>query len=448
MNGKPRATSDPSARTHDPASDPHSRVVSRTAANLADALSRFRLDGLAPKGGTRLMTRAVVEWAEGLGWLPVTEMPLACIEDTPDYPGRQGYVNVYVARPGYRTDLVIEIDRTNKGWSAAKLGHCVRAGMTAIWIRWSGPGPMSGIVPAGVEVIFVSANKAPEAKAAREVEDQRIVPPGHSLSGASRALLASLYPAGPPPEDPGWQDEATVWRYVGELRPRSALIVRCRFGGHGPRALTLARTAEVVADELSVPVVTRERIRQVQTQALRQLRAKSSARIRRAKRTGEPLVIAAGTSPAVDVPRVSLAPPPAPTSVVASVPAAPIPAAPMPVARSAPTTLTSPTAPVRGTTSRDRRTTRPAKAIDLEQLRPLVIDLARASRSQGIRASMVGHVLRGSDGPVTRALVKRLDLPHDGVMPDVPYRPLADAIRQVAVQPPLRLVEGTIKLTG
>lgn len=36
---------------------------------------------------------------------------------------------------------------------------------------------------------------------------------------------------------------------------------------------------------------------------------------------------------------------------------------------------------------------------------------------------MVGHVLRGSDGPITRALVERLRLPHDGALTDVPYRP-------------------------
>lgn len=104
-----------------------------------------------------------------------------------------------------------------------------------------------------------------------------------------------------------------------------------------------------------------------------------------------------------------------------------------------------PTAPRPSRRRRPARTA-PTKSIDLEQLRDFVIDLARANRAEGIRVSMVGHVLRGSDGSVTRALVNRLELPHDGVMRGVPYQSLADAIREVTKTPPLRLEDGLITL--
>jgi hypothetical protein len=397
------------------ATDARSGVVTRTAANLAEAIGRLRFDGLHARGGTRLVTRAVIDWAEGLGWMPVTEMPLAFLEDTPEYPGRQGIVDVYVARPRYKTDLVIEIDRTNKGWSARKLGHAVEHGKAAIWIRWSGHEPLEGLAPPGVEVIFVSVNRPPRAQAA-DPTDSRVVPPGSGLSAASRALLAALFPAGPPEADLGWRDEATIWAYVATLRPRLALIVRCRFGHYAPRALTLNRTAEVVSDELGVDEVTRERIRQLEKQALRQLRARSRARVRKMQRETASSAASTGT------------------------PVSPSPADPT---RAPDRRIEAPGGLARVPATRTRQ--RATADIDLAILRPLVIDIVSKAGAAGVRASMIGHVLRGSDGPVTRALIDRLDLPHDGALPGVPYRPLYEAILGVAIEPPLRLVDGTVR---
>jgi hypothetical protein len=383
-------------RRPDPVTDPRSRLVTQTAASLAQDLARLRFDGLVlPRGGTRLVTRAIVEWAERLGWLPVTEMALEFLLDTPEYPGRQGIVDLYIARPGYKRDLVIEIDRGNKGWSAAKLGHCVAHGKAAIWVRWSGLGPPAAIVPGGVEVIYLDVGRRPRVQPAAPVEDLRVIPPGEHLSGATRALLAALYPVAPPEEDDVWKDEKAIWARVGELRPRLALIVRCRFGAYGPRPLTLNRTAEVVADELDMDEVTRERIRQLQARAMRMLRAKSMARVRAARK-------ATGLPPPARQPRTRQDKPSAAQSLVE-----------LPY--------------------RDR-------------LPDLVLDVVRAVGEDNIRASMVCHVLRGSDGPATRRIVARHNLPHDGALGRVEYRPLLEAVLALIAEPPFRNQDGYVRL--
>jgi hypothetical protein len=55
-----------------PVRDPRTHIAMRTAAHLAEALGRLRLDGINARSGTRLITRAVIAWAEELGWMPVT----------------------------------------------------------------------------------------------------------------------------------------------------------------------------------------------------------------------------------------------------------------------------------------------------------------------------------------------------------------------------------------
>lgn len=158
-----------------PLTDPRSRVATRTATSLAEALGRLNFEGLQSVGATKLVTRAVVDWAESIGWLPVAEMPLAFLEDTPEYPGRQGIVDMFVARPGQPRDLVIEIDRANKRWSARKLGYAVANGKAAIWVRWSGLGPPSAIVPGGVEVIYLDVGRRPLIQPAPPNEESRVI---------------------------------------------------------------------------------------------------------------------------------------------------------------------------------------------------------------------------------------------------------------------------------
>jgi hypothetical protein len=335
-----------------------------------------------------------MEWAEAIGWMPVTEMPLAFLVDTEERPGRQGIVDIYIARSGYRRDLVIEIDSTNKTWSAQKLGRAVANGKAAIWVRWgSGIGPAADVVPVGVEVIYLDVGRPPRVQPATPGEDLRLVPVGSTLSGASRVLLAALFPQGPPQEDSAWTDEKSIWEMVGQLRPRLALVIRCRFGHHGPRALTLNKTAEVLADELDEDEVTRERVRQLQIKAIRSLRSKSAARVRSARR-------AAGLLP-----------------------------------------------PVPERTPREPRT--PAsrwQPPDQATLRALVLDVVRAIGPGDIRPSMVCHVLRGSVGPATRRIVAEHALPHDGAVGRADYRALLEAVVRVAAEAPFRLDHGYLRL--
>jgi hypothetical protein len=341
------------------------------------------------------VTRAVVEWAESIGWLPVAEMPLAFLEDTPEYPGRQGIVDVFIARPGQPRDLVIEIDRANKRWSARKLGYAVANGKAAIWVRWSGLGPPSAIMPAGVEVIYLDVGRQPLLQPASPKEDNPAGPPApidSKLSGASRALLASVFPTGAPIEDATWGEEKVVWAAVAQLPPRLSLVIRCRFGYYGPRALTLARTAEVLADELGEAEVSRERIRQLQAKSVRMLRARSAVRVRAARR-------AAGLPPTAKKP-----PPPPPA-------------------------------------------TRPAiDVLDGDQLRAQMLDIIRTVGRGNLKATMVCHVLRGSAGEATRRIVARHGLPHDGALRGFPYVALHETVVAIASRAPFRLVEGYVRL--
>lgn len=374
-----------------------SRVQTRTAASLAQALATLRFEDLPRGGATRLVTRATIAWAEEFGWLAVPEMALAFLAGTPEQPARQGIVDLYIARPGYRRDLVIEIDRGNKQWSAHKLGHAIQHGRAAIWVRWSGLAPRDEIVPAGVEMVYLEAGggtrvvtraaaRGSQAGAPTAEDDMTALSEVDGLSGASRALLTALYPKAPE-IDPGWRDEPTVWQRVDALHPRLALIVCCRFGRHTGRALTLARTAEVVSEEFGGAVVTRERIRQLQAKAFRQLRGRFRIAVRKQQVADAEAVERAA--------REALA------------------AAALP----------SPAA-----------------------LRQLVTDVVRTYDGDDLRASMVCHILRGSTGSKTRVLVGLLGLPHYDALPKVPYRPLYEAVLAIATEPTLRLEDGYVRL--
>ncbi len=315
-------------------------------------------------------------------------MPFEFLADTPEYPGRQGYVDLYIARTGYRRDLVIEIDRANKVWSARKLGHAVEHGKAAIWVRWKGLAPSPEIVPPGVEVIHLGLRTAPEAVAAEPAVAQADGVPS-ALSAASRALLASLYPAGVPAGDPVRGDEDAIWERVDSLRPRLALIVRCRFGRHAARSLTLVRTADVIAQELNIAVVTRERIRQLQATAMRRLRAQSAAQIRRASRN------AVGQGPAIALPHAE---------------------------------------PVRKPSEerpRGPRVPRPGVIPGQDELLALVEDVLK-TLDGALSVGLLTHVLLGSHGPKTRELVLAHSLPHQGAVPDVEFMHLRRAILALA----------------
>ncbi|MEO8274567.1 MAG: hypothetical protein ABI620_10915 [Chloroflexota bacterium] len=352
------------------------------------ALAKLRFDGMTSTAVTRLVTRAVEDWAEGLGWLAVAEMPFEFLADTPERPGRQGYVDLYIARTGYKRDVVIEIDRANKVWSAQKLGHAVVHGKAAIWVRWKGLAPSPEIVPQGVEVIHLGLRTAPEAVAAELAVAQADGAPS-GLSATSRALVASLYPAGVPGGDTVWSDEDAIWERVDSLRPRLALIVRCRFGRHAARSLTLARTADVVAQELNIPVVTRERIRQLQASAMRRLKAKSAAQVRKASRDAVGPAQASGLPHAGTVTKPSADPP------------------------------------------REPRVVRSGVMPGEDALLELVEEVLTALDGE-LSVGLLTHVLLGSHGPKTRDLVREHSLPHHGAVPDVEFMNLRRAILALA----------------
>lgn len=97
----------------------------------------------------------VREWAASNGWWSRFEVPVAIPDAAEKLSRGRGLYDVVVERPAMR-DLAIEIDRTNKRWSAEKLGIAVAQGMDAVWIRWSGEPPAPDLVPDGVVVVKIS----------------------------------------------------------------------------------------------------------------------------------------------------------------------------------------------------------------------------------------------------------------------------------------------------
>ena len=59
---------------------------------------------------------------------------------------------------------------------------------------------------------------------------------------------------------------------------------------------------------------------------------------------------------------------------------------------------------------------------------------------------MVCHILRGSRGAATQALVQRLRLPTTGAEAGVAYPNLLRHVLEIASYPPLALVDGYVRL--
>lgn len=104
---------------------------------------------------TASITSAVRDWAQANGWSSLTEVPVVMPNDPTNMSRRQGLYDIVIERSGL-PDLVIEIDRANKRWSAKKLGFAADRGMEAVWVRWSGRPPTPDLVPDGVVVIRIS----------------------------------------------------------------------------------------------------------------------------------------------------------------------------------------------------------------------------------------------------------------------------------------------------
>lgn len=130
---------------------------STTAANLGERL-RAKAQAVAKAvsqggvaAGTAELTELIVRWAcagrrVGHRWTCHREVFVPVIRES---GALSGIVDLVVERPSL-ADLVIEIDSTNKAWSAEKLQFAHRAGGVPIWVRWH-RGPVRPVV--GVHII-------------------------------------------------------------------------------------------------------------------------------------------------------------------------------------------------------------------------------------------------------------------------------------------------------
>jgi hypothetical protein len=105
------------------------------------------LRDVAPRASTGVITQSLQRWAEATGLQSAVEVTVP----VPNDAGHWGRVDlILTARDGRA--LVIEIDRTHKPWSLAKLRHAQDAGAAAVWIRW-GKGPFTKPVDIATVVV-------------------------------------------------------------------------------------------------------------------------------------------------------------------------------------------------------------------------------------------------------------------------------------------------------
>lgn len=104
------------------------------ASSMAKWLSRLVFDDVVAVIVTEAVTRSVMAWARQQGWHPRREVPVDA--QLPDHEGRfQGFLDLLCDRPG-RPPVAIEIDRTDKPRSMAKLRAVADAGAVGLCLRW------------------------------------------------------------------------------------------------------------------------------------------------------------------------------------------------------------------------------------------------------------------------------------------------------------------------
>jgi hypothetical protein len=352
----------------------------KTGVELEERLSYTSVFGVPSAEITAHLTRAVSAWASERGWLAIPEMILPFLVDTPAAPGRSGRVDLYIARPGWRRDLVVEIDRTEKSWSAEKLRLASASGYKVLWVRWGRSAAVTrpARLPPEVEFVPVLLARSPQhqravALMARLVSEsaERIRTVAARLDASEHALLVALIPGSGPA---GLTDVApgSLWAQVDlHLPERLATVLALRFGRNGP-ALTLAAVAEQLATMDGEHLVSRERIRQLEKKALRSL----TRRVRMARAGLD------ATPPHRRRPRHH---PRADVTCVAP----------------------------------------PEQSV----LAAIVAEVHAATGPIGI--ALTAHVLRGSPGPRTQALIETRKPPHVAELRQVPIRPLIAGLREL-----------------
>ncbi|OJF13090.1 hypothetical protein EDD30_2314 [Couchioplanes caeruleus] len=146
---------------------------------------------------TAELTRRVVEWGVDHGWRVRREVP--SIAGLPGaHPDRPGYLDVVCERLD-GPPIAVEIDRTDKQWSARKLLCEADAGAVAVWVRWADA--KTWIVPPSIGVVRVpttvsriggrrlysrAASQYPPTDASNEATERQgaIVRPAMETAGA------------------------------------------------------------------------------------------------------------------------------------------------------------------------------------------------------------------------------------------------------------------------
>ena len=130
------------------------------ASTLAEAWERIKKEKDAQEI-TRLVTDAVLAWAQANDWSARKEERIK-VDGYVSPRGKSrssGLIDIWCR--SLWADLAIEIDRTNKSWSLAKLVQAQQNGAHAVWVRWVPKGkrfstrsyPKGPVVPAGIHLI-------------------------------------------------------------------------------------------------------------------------------------------------------------------------------------------------------------------------------------------------------------------------------------------------------
>ncbi|MET7327977.1 hypothetical protein [Nonomuraea sp. NPDC005650] len=129
----------------------------RAGQSLARWLAPLTFTDWSAARVTTELTRAVVAWGVAHGWRVRREMP-SLAELPGAHPDRSGYLDVVCERLD-GPPIAIEIDQTEKPWSARKLLVEADSGVVPVWVRWGEP--QSGTVPEPVAlVVFVTTCRA------------------------------------------------------------------------------------------------------------------------------------------------------------------------------------------------------------------------------------------------------------------------------------------------
>lgn len=138
--------------------------------DVAEALSRLdavvlRRTSASGEWCTSAITASLLEWAQSLGAAVAFEVPLRYEWEGRTVSGRVDAVATF--RSGMR--LAIEVDRTHKPQSLAKLALMKAAGCRVLWLRWNEANVVEPTAVSGIRVHWLRiANPVP-----REAYDRR-----------------------------------------------------------------------------------------------------------------------------------------------------------------------------------------------------------------------------------------------------------------------------------